>query len=214
MGLLLGQPRDDASQRRGCRDADRRPQRAGRHRGLQLRPVHRVVDDVYARRVGVHLADVEVAHRFRGDDHAVGSAHQQALGEHMMGSLLLVDVHFGTDNDRHARQHRGGATVQAGSEQECVHDVGLQFTQMPLDPEQVPGPADAWIQTEHPKGHAGLLDFLTDRASLIDARDEGLETIGKMPDQVEHHLFRAAHHEGVGEVQDARAARCHEATCA
>jgi hypothetical protein len=85
---------------------------------------------------------------------------------------------------------------------------------MSLDPEQVPGPADAWIQTEHSKGHARLPDFLTDRASLIDARDEGLETIGKMPDQVEHHLFRAAHHEGVGEVQDARAARRHEATCA
>jgi len=52
------------------------------------------------------------------------------------------------------------------------------------------------------------------RSSLIDARDEGLETIWKMPDQVEHHLFRAANHERVRQIEDARTARRHDATCA
>ena len=151
MRLLLRQPRDDAGERRIGRHAHDALSASGRHRRLQLRPVDRVVDDVHARRIGVHLPDVEVAHRFRGHDHAVGAAHQQALGERMVRPLVLVDVHFGADDDRDAGEHGGEASVQARGEQERVHDVRLQLTKMSCDPEHVPGPPDAGIQTEHPE---------------------------------------------------------------
>ena len=95
-----------------------------------------------------------------------------------------------------------------------MHDVGLYLTQMSSNPEHVPGPPDAGIQPEHLEGHAGLPDLLANRPRLIDARDERLEAIRKVPDQVEHHLFRAADHERVRQIQDTRAARRHDATCA
>ena len=111
------------------------------------------------------------------------------------------------------REHGGQASVQARREEECVHDVGLELTQMPLNPDQTPGPSDARIQTEHAKGHARVPDFLANGPGLIDTRHAGLETVRKMPNQVEHHFFRAANHERVRQVQYARAARAHDDTC-
>ena len=64
MTLLLGETGDDA----GHGPVDRHIQRPAHGipcpRGVQLRPVHGVVNDFDLCRIGVHLADVEVANGF------------------------------------------------------------------------------------------------------------------------------------------------------
>ena len=126
-----------------------------------------------------------------------------------MRLLVLVDVHFGPDDDRDAGDDRAKAAVEARGQQERVHDVRLHLSQVARDPEHVPRPPHPGIEMQHVKWHAGLANLFTDGSRLVDAADDGLESIRQMADHVEHHLLGAAHHERMGHVHDARAPRRH-----
>ena len=70
-----------------------------------------------------------------------------------------------------------------------------------------PGPPHPGVETEHVQRRAGLANLLADRAGLVNAADDRLESRRQVPDQVEHHLLGAADHEGVREIDDASARR-------
>ena len=57
--------------------------------------------------------------------------------------------------------------------------------------------------------HAGLSNLLADRPRRVQAQNHGLEALGQVLDQVQHHFLGAADHERMGHVDDA-VAHCHD----
>ena len=203
MPLLLVQAGDHARDSRVARDSDRGAHVVPGHRRRELTPVDGVVDDIDLRRIGVDLTDVEIAHVFRGDHHAIGAGHQHAFGQDVPPELAGIDVDFGADDDRHALEDGGQPSVQAAGHQKRVHDMRPLVAEVPADAADVHRASNPRRQPEHVDRHAGAADLLADRSGLVNAADHRLEPLGQMPHEVQHHFLGAADHEGVRDVGDA-----------
>ena len=126
------------------------------------------------------------------------------------GFLLLVDVHFGADDDRHPRHHGRKPAIQARGQQECVDDVRsaaiVRSRSISINCQgfRQPGVTPrTWNSTpvfriSSPIGPA-----------VFKHRHHGLETLRQVLDQVQHHFLGAADHERVGHV-DRRGGARHE----
>jgi len=126
-------------------------------------------------------------------------------------SFVLVDVHFGADDDRDAREDGGQPSVQARRQKKRVHDLRPGLAQVALNAGDIAEPSNAWREPEDRHRRAGLADFFANRTRFVDAADHRLESRWQMTDQVEDHLLRPADHECVCEIDDANAAARHAA---
>ena len=85
------------------------------------------------------------------------------------------------------------------------------LAQVAPDAADVAQPPESRRQPERRDRRAGLPDLLADGTGLVNAAHQRLEPRRQPAHQVEDHLFRAADHERVREVDDAHAAGGHAA---
>jgi hypothetical protein len=141
---------------------------------------------------------------FGRGDHGVGAVHQPPLEARVQRPLLLVDVDFGADHDRHAGHHRGEAPIETAGEEKGVHDRRRPRLQRVAQPQHVERPRQARRQSQHGKRHAGAANLFADRPGLVNAGDRGLESRRQVPHEIQHHFFGAANHECMREIQHPR----------
>src|SRR5439155_10830148 len=97
---------------------------------------------------------------------------------------------------------------EARREQKRVHDLRRGVAQISTDARDVPRTPQAGLEPEHRERRAGLPDLVADRPGVVNAADHRLESRRQAPDEIEHHLFGAADHEGMGQIHDTRTLAC------
>ena len=211
VALLLRQSADHPDHGLLGPEIERRANLGACPRRCQARPVDGVADHVDLLRIRMHLPDVGLANRLGHDHDARGAVHQQPLRQGVTATLAVVDVVFRADHNRHARQHRGKTAVQARRQQKGMDDVRLRLAQKPPNASDVPGTAQAWIETERRDWNACRSDLAPDGPKVVDGADHRLKSIGQVPYQVEHQILGAADFECLGDVHHTGAVGAHEA---